>query len=65
MPREADALAGKGSFADRLRARREAIESGDPTGKGTWDQLAVDNVTDNVKITERDDSEEEEEEEDE
>ena len=30
--RKADELAGKGSLADRLRRRRMAIESGDPSG---------------------------------
>lgn len=30
--REVDVFAGGGSFADKLRMRREAIEQGDPTG---------------------------------
>ena len=30
--RKADELAGKDSLADRLKRRRKAIESGDPTG---------------------------------
>ena len=33
MPkRPVDAFAGTGSLADKLRKRREAIESGDPSG---------------------------------
>lgn len=31
--RKADELAGSGSFADKLRIRREAIESGEASGK--------------------------------
>jgi len=30
--RKADKLAGKGSFAAALKARREALEAGDPAG---------------------------------
>lgn len=30
MPRKVDVLATKGSLLDRLRARREAIEAGQP-----------------------------------
>lgn len=30
--READVMAGKGSFLDKLRNRRRAIEEGDATG---------------------------------
>lgn len=32
--RKADALAGEGSFAGKLKARREAVESGDLEGAG-------------------------------
>jgi hypothetical protein len=31
--RKADELAGQGSFADKLRIRREAMESGEASGK--------------------------------
>lgn len=54
---KADVFAGKGSFAARAKARREAIESGnegqaaEAFGRGEWSDLSVDGVTDNQKMT--------------
>lgn len=56
--RPADKLAGKGSFADKLRRRREAIEAGDPTGgsafregQANYQDVAVDGAVNNEKTT--------------
>ncbi len=46
--RKADKLAGKGSFMDRLRKRRQLMESGDPAGARKSMQRRKDNQsTDN------------------
>jgi hypothetical protein len=60
MGRTADVLARPGSLADKLRARRDAIEAGNPEQaqeayqeprKKVWADLAVDGVTNNRKET--------------
>lgn len=56
----ADFFAGKGSFAARSKARREAVESGEIEQarpafiKGEWRDLSVDGVTGNRKETSSD-----------
>ena len=55
---DADIFAGKGSMAARLKARREAIDAGQPEmaaeaySRGEWKDLSVDNTVGNGKITE-------------
>jgi len=39
--RKADKFAGKGSFADKLRKRRQAIESGDASGGNSFKKKKV------------------------
>ena len=58
MPeRVADKLAPRGSFLDKLRARREAVEAGHPEmaeeayRKGSWKDVSVDGAVDNEKST--------------
>lgn len=56
MPK-ADVFAGKGSFAAKLKARREAIEAGkveeatEAFRKGEWKDASVDGTVNNQKVT--------------
>jgi len=56
----ADFFAGKGSFAARSKARRQAVESGEigearqAFVRGEWQDLSVDGVTNNMKETSTD-----------
>ncbi len=55
--RPADKLAGEGSFADKLRRRREALEAGDATGGAAFGEqpnykdISVDGAVNNQKST--------------
>ncbi len=57
MPRPADVLAGSGSLAAKLKARREAIEAGYPEQaeeayrRGEWRDASVDGAVNNEKQT--------------
>lgn len=54
---DADIFAGEGSFAAKLKARREAMEAGHPEKateayeKGEWKDTSVDGVVNNRKHT--------------
>lgn len=51
--RKVDALAGKGSLADKLRRQREAFEAGDPSGGRIKDEPKRPDENSPEKVIER------------